>query len=439
MIACAWFPNWPIQRLRHARPELKGPFAIHVRETIVAATNANLVGLPVAEVTLRVEEHDPQADRAQLESLARWCDQFSPIVGIEGASLLLDVTGVPFDVEQATKAIRRLGFVARVAVAETVGAAWALAHYEEPLPVAALRLEESTLEKLATLGIRYVSDLNKFPRDGLAAKFEDVVKRLDQLSGAIVEPIIPYREPPKIVVKHNLEYPLESREMIAVLCDQILAKIASQLSLRQQGAARLELALNDTRFVISLFQPSDSPRYMRDLVAMQLEHVQLTEAVTKIGLAVLMAAPLQTRQRELFDDGHDRERQLGLFVDRIRCRSPALRAVLVADAQPEHAFRFEPFTCRKRPAAKLPCLRRPLLVEPRPIPVDAISGSGPPQQFSFRGEAYRTVRAWGPERILTGWWRNGYIRRDYYRVETTVGSCYWLFRARQRWFLHGVF
>jgi protein ImuB len=404
----------------------------------VVATDPNLVGLPIAEVTVHVEEHDFEADRVQLEVLARWCDQFSPIVGIEGESLLLDVAGLPFDAEQVTKSMRQQGFVARVAVAETLGAAWALAHYEEPLPVAALRLEESTLEMLAALGIRYVSELQVLPRDQLAARFEDVVKRLDQLSGAVTEPITPYREPAEIVVEHSLEYPLESRELIAAVCDDMIAEIACELSLRQQGAARLELMLNDARFVIGLFQPSDSPRYLRELVEMQLERVRLAEAVAKIGLAVLMAAPLRARQRELFDDGHDRERQLGSFVDRIRCRSPALRAVLVADAQPEHAFRYEPLTSRKRPAAKLSRLQRPLLVEPRPIPVDAISGSGAPRQFSFRGETYRTVHAWGPERILTGWWRGSYIRRDYYRVETNGGS-YWLFRARNRWFLHGVF
>lgn len=473
MIACAWFPNWPIQRLQHARPELKCPIAIHEREQIVAATDPNLVGLPVAEVTVHIEKHDFEADRAQLEVLARWCDQFSPLVGIAGQSLLLDVTGLPFDVEQVTKAIRQQGFVARVAVAETVGAAWALAHYDEPLPVAALRLEQNTLEKLAALGIRYVSELESLPRDQLAARFEDVVKRLDQLTGVIAEPIMPYREPPEIVIERNLEYPLESREPIAMLCNEMLTQIGRELSLRQQGTTRLELALNDTRFVIGLFQPSDSPRYMRELVDMQLERVRLTEAVTKIGLAVLMVAPLRTRQRELFDDGHDRERQLGLFVDRIRCRSPALRAVPVADAQPEHAFRYQLFERKDRVPrperawqnplsrshalrkasrratrnsretsrsyqSKLPQSWRPLLVEPRPIQVDAISSSGPPRQFSFRGETYRTLNAWGPERILTGWWRGGYIPRDYYRVETNAGS-YWLFRARKRWFLHGVF
>jgi protein ImuB len=438
VIACAWFPNWPIQRLQRARPELKGPLAIYERERIVAATDVKLVGLPVAEVTVHVEEHDPQADRAQLEALARWCDQFSPTIGIEGENLLLDVTGLPFNVEQATKAIRQQGFVARVAVAETVGAAWALAHYDAPLPVAGLRLEESTLEMLAALGMRYVSELQALPRDQLAARFKDVVKRLDQLTGAVAEPITPYREPPEIVVNRNLEYPLESCEMIAAVCGEMIGEIARELSSRQQGAVRLELALDDTRAVIGLFQPSESPRYLRELVDMQLERVRLAEAVTKIGLAVLLAVPLRARQRELFEDEHERERQLGLFVDRIRCRSPALRAVLVADAQPEHAFRYELLTGRKRPATKLPRLWRPLLVEPRPIPVDAISGSGPPRQFSFRGETHRTIRARGPERILTGWWRGGYIRRDYYRVETT-GGCYWLFRARNRWFLHGVF
>jgi protein ImuB len=439
MIACAWFPNWPIQRLQRARPELKGPLALHEHGAIVAATSANLVGLPVAEVAVRVEEHDPQADRAELEALARWCDQFSPTVGIEEESLLLDVSGLPFNAEQVTKAIHRQGFVARLAVAKTVRAAWALAHYDEPLPTAALRLQDSTLKLLRALGIRYVAELQTLPRDQLAARFKDVVKRLDQLSGALPEPITPYRQPPEIIVTRNLEYPLEHREMVVATCREMVVEIAHELSLRQQGVVRLELALDEARFIIGLFRPSDSPRYLCGLIDMQLEQVRVAQPVTRIGLAVLMAAPLRAQQRELFNNEHDRERQLALFVDRIRCRSPALRAVLVADAQPEHAFRYEWFTnSRKRLAARPSHLRRPLLIEPRPIPVVVISGGGPPQQFSWRGKTHRTIRAWGPERILTGWWRGSYVHRDYYRVETTSGY-YWLFRARGHWFLHGVF
>jgi protein ImuB len=236
----------------------------------------------------------------------------------------------------------------------------------------------------------------------------------------------------------DLEYPLDHREALMVICGELIEEAAQELSRRQQGAVRVELTLDEARWIVDLFRPSDSPRYLRELVNMRLEQVRLTGPVTKVRLAVLMTAPLRARQRELFNDQHDRERQLALFVDRISCRSPALGAVLVADAEPEHAFRYERFTSRKRPAVKPPRRQRPLLVEPRPVPVEAISASGPPRQFSFRGQTHRTIRAWGPERILTGWWRGGYVRRDYYRVETATGG-YWIFRARERWFVHGVF
>ena len=48
------------------------------------------------------------------------------------------------------------------------------------------------------------------------------------------------------------------------------------------------------------------------------------------------------------------------------------------------------------------------------------------------------ARHWGPERIETGWWRRERAVRDYYRVETTEGRRFWLFRRRRdgRWFLH---
>ena len=71
----------------------------------------------------------------------------------------------------------------------------------------------------------------------------------------------------------------------------------------------------------------------------------------------------------------------------------------------------------------------------------ALAPEGAPARFRWRYGEYVVGRAWGPERIETGWWRGRYVRRDYYRVETHRGERYWLFRRRSDgcWFLHGAF
>ena len=48
----------------------------------------------------------------------------------------------------------------------------------------------------------------------------------------------------------------------------------------------------------------------------------------------------------------------------------------------------------------------------------------------------------GPERIESGWWDGGDVRRDYYVAHTPRGLRLWVYRAREPgggWWLHGVF
>jgi len=81
------------------------------------------------------------------------------------------------------------------------------------------------------------------------------------------------------------------------------------------------------------------------------------------------------------------------------------------------------------------------LRQPVPVSVISVMPDGPPFSFRLRGREYRIAQSWGPERIETGWWRGRPIARDYYRVETTTGQRFWLFRNLEegRWFLHGNF
>ena len=104
-------------------------------------------GMSLAEATalagsskLHPEGYDPAADQEALKELAEWCRRFSPLVGLEDAAapdcLLLDTTGLAhlFGGEAALAAkiihdFAHRGLAVRVAIADTVGAAWAIAHF----------------------------------------------------------------------------------------------------------------------------------------------------------------------------------------------------------------------------------------------------------------------------------------------------------------------
>jgi protein ImuB len=125
---------------------------------------------------------------------------------------------------------------------------------------------------------------------------------------------------------------------------------------------------------------------------------------------------------------------------------------LCSEAQPELAGRFEPILAaepRRRPPADAAVtkpstgLARPLRLKPEPVAIQVVSvvPDGPPIRFQWNAVDHRIRLCWGPERIETGWWRDRCARRDYYRVETTDGHRFWLFRAIDEgtWFLHGTF
>ena len=86
---------------------------------------------------------DVAGDAALVERLARWAGRWSPLVEVDGADgLRIDVTGAAHlfggeaglmsDVEQR---FAGLGLTARVAIAPTAGAAWALARFASPAEV----------------------------------------------------------------------------------------------------------------------------------------------------------------------------------------------------------------------------------------------------------------------------------------------------------------
>ena len=469
-------------------------------------------GMPVAEVEALLQrapapqlltEHQPQADLDELERIALHCEQFSSLVGLENAAqpsaLLLEISGTAdrFGGQQQlsqriVQVFQRRDWLVRIGVADTLGAAWAVAHYDPPgvafsvpdiqlvppaaqatalrsLPIEALRLAEPTTALLHQLGVTRVDQLMQLPRGGLRARFGDLVLvRLDQALGKTDELVQTYRPVAPLQLCSSLEHPTDRREVIERLLHKQLTELARRLTDQQRGVIQLECQLTSTQkrsitIQVGLFQPTSQAAHLFDLLRMQLEQKTLTAPIADIALSATVTSRMTDRQRALLGElVYHAPEQLAHLVDRLSSRlgrAQVVTARLLAEPQPERAYRYEPLAGQTARAtggtpraiaknARLAGLR-PLRLYPTPIPLRTIELAADadrtwtvhPAAFQHRGEAHRITHSWGPERIETGWWRGPTIRRDYYRVEDEQGSRFWIFRdlEQRRWFLHGFF
>jgi len=277
----------------------------------------------------------------------------------------------------------------RLAVAETVGAAWAAAHFADEgdckmknanckmqiadsfetnlqfaicnlhfsissMPIEALRIAADTTAVLRELGIETIDQLLALPREELASRFgEDLLRRLDQLTGQGRELIEPQRGLPALAASYALEEPTGDRSVLMQVLRQLVDQLSRQLAARDQGAMLLVglLRCTDRQEVplrIGLLQPSVSARQLLELIELHLETVRLTDEVDRVELRATVVGRLGERQRELFagrwpTDSH----QLAVLVNRLSSRlgcEHVLRAELRKSPLPERAVNLMPVT-----------------------------------------------------------------------------------------------
>ncbi len=505
---CLWFPNWPIQRLRVARPELRGR-AVGLYHTsgsrgaeLVACSRALIdvgarLGMPVAEASALAarrptvapptfERHDPAADLALLRSLAHACRRYSPLAGIEPGerpeSLLLEIGGSAHLfggeealAEQIQRDFQTRHLASQLAIADGIGAAWALAHYAwtkqdlshivqggrqqhilGQLPIDALRLPAKVLQSLHELEIRSIAQLQQLPRTSLPSRFGTLIlQRLDQALGRCDEVLVPENPPRPAIARWDFEYPTHDRRVIETVLKRLLAQVVEQLAPRREGLLKLSCRIKDVEhdhasLHIGLVQPSISPSHLMELLQIQLEKISLARDTVEIVLKAEATGSLAARQETLFtlDDEQEDRRQLDALVDRLSNRlgrENVVRAHLFPDPQPELAVRYAPLVgSEPQPATNdVPppsAAARPLLLECQPQAIQVVcDSSSTPLRFQTETRIHHIAHTTGPERIETGWWRRQPIQRDYYHVETNAGRRFWMFQNEQEeWFLHGA-
>jgi protein ImuB len=386
--------------------------------------------------------------------------------------------------------LKNFGLPARLAVAATPGAAWALSHFhasktpfvlpsgEEAsaladLPVAALRLLPDIRDTLRRLGFKTVGALIDKPRAPFAARFaEQLLRRLDQALGLLDEPLEPIVAPP---VYHSLQYllePIVTQDAVIARASRLMQALANVLTRDDVGARALRLCLYRVDGAvetvdIGLTLPTRNVAHVVRLLDLKLATLSAIHdtgfdsefGFEAIGLAITRAEPMPARQIEISSadlpgapDGDAAERYAGL-IDTLRQRvgpQRVRRFEPVASHVPERAEVLAPVggeetTSAYEPAWPLAEDRiRPLLLLPQaePTEVTALVPDGPPRRFSWRGVTYYIAGSQGPERIGAEWWRHplpfpppqagegweGAPTRDYYLVEDFGGHRFWLYR-----------
>lgn len=431
---------------------------------------------------LDVRDSDADGDSAFLARLAlvaarRWTPR-AAAAAPDG--MRLDLSGVAhlFGGEQAwcrriLRYCARLGLAARIAVADSYGAAHALARFGEapmilnrdlaalaPLPLAALRLDEASLAAARRLGLETIGQLLAMPRAPLQRRFgAQLLLRLDQALGRAAEPFDPVvpEEPPNVLLSF-LE-PIATPEAIAKATAEAVRRLVAELGRAGLGARRLVLAGErvdgaEQAVRIGTARATRDGAHLTRLLQARIETIEPGFGLERLRLVAARVEPLGAEPIDGALAGEKVAPDLVPLIDRLAGRLGERRVYRLGSVEsdvPERSVR------RLGPLAKpqsWPQWPRPVRLFSPPERIEgvvALLPDLPPRRFTWRGRAHRVVRADGPERIYGEWWKRvgeADAVRDYFQVEDEAGRRFWLFRRGDgespatgdlSWYLHGVF
>ncbi len=435
---------------------------------------------------LAVMEADAASDAAGLRRLAAWClRQVSPLAAPDAPDgIWIDITGAAhlFGGETAllewlTRRLAGGGIATRAAVADTPGAAHALARFGTaaccvdtpggvreslaPLPVAALRLDEALVEALNRLGFETVGQLMAAPRAPLAKRFgAAVTRRLDQALGVAGEPIEPLLAPDVPRARLRFAEPIATADDLCRAASLLTERVCAKLLRQGLGARQIDLVFTrvdgaSQNFRVGTSAATRDAGHILRLLRDRLESVDPGFGIEAAYLAATACDALGARQSVSDLAALRSEPDLSLLVDTLANRLGADRVFKLAPVEsdlPERSVRRVPPLARA--AADWPeDLPRParLISPPQRVKVLALLPDHAPKNFVWRDRAYRVRRADGPERIFGEWWVSAAEHaavRDYFSVEAEDGQRFWLYRegngedpatGTHDWYLHGLF
>jgi len=428
---------------------------------------------------LKVLDDIPEKATHLLTELGLWCIRYTPLVALDlPDGLMLDISGCAHlwggereYYREIIDKLRERGYDARGAIADTVGAAWAIARFGTKTPVintgrqteailnlapAALRIEQDNLQKLQKLGFHQIKSFISMPRPVLRRRFgEAFVSRIEQVLGVkeeIIKPIVP-----PVAYQERLPClePIKTVKGIEIAIQTLLEKVC--LHLKDDGLGMRKALLKCFRIDGKMVQVGITTTRATGHVAhlCKLFELQISKIEPALGIELFLLEATRVEEvdqkQEALWAAHPglEDSALAELLDRLAGKIGAnaiQRYLPVEHYWPERAIK-QAASLAEKPATDWRTDRpRPvrLLHHPEPVEVMALVPDYPPKFFIYKGKRHDVTKADGPERIEREWWQDAGAHRDYYAVEDNDGQRYWLFRLGHydqapQWYLHGFF
>jgi len=477
------------------QPELKDiPFVMaapdHGRMVIRAANAAAQgkgidVDMVVADCrailpSLLVIDDVPGMAEQLLHALAEWCLRYTPVVAADMPDgLILDASGCahlwggekPYLEDIITK-LRGFGYDVAAAMADTVGAAWAVARYGQrpmivergaqaaailPLPPAALRLDAMVLDKLHKLGLYDVCSFIDMPAAALRRRFgQGMLTRIGQALGHEYEPLQPIKPIEPYQERLPSLEPIKTATGIEIALQQLLEKLCARLAKEEKGLRkcvfkgyRIDGLVQQIE--IGTNRPTRNVPHLYKLMEQKIVNIAPGLGIEVFTIEAQIVEEVTAMQDALwsFTEGGNGT-AIGELLDRIagKLGIDTIRRYLPDEHYwPERSYTKAVTIADKPQTDWRPGLPRPIHMLPQPelIEVTVPMPDYPPILFIHKEVLHRVSKADGPERIEQEWWLEQGLYRDYYCVEDDQGARYWLFRLGSyehtdpKWFIHGFF
>ena len=489
-ILSIWLPQLPLDRLvRHGDARLTGAFAViaedsnawrltHVND---AALKAGVkAGQALADARaicpdLLTEPSDPVREELLLRALWRWADTLSPRVSFDPPDgLLLDISGCAHlfggEGEMGREALARLKDLqiqAQIGVADTKGAAQALARFGAgevsvaspgqsmqalaPLPIAALVLPDKMVAELARAGLTLIGHLYEQKSAELARRFGlRLTQQLGAASGLTPDPVTPKAADPTYAARMTLPEPIGFLDDLENVLHRLAEQVCGRLNTDQCGARRFQLTVRcvdtgDHQRGIGFARPCSDPEAVLRQFSHPLSKLEIEYGADWFRLSAEHIEPIRLKQTSFGEDARRADQRLILIetlgnrlgFDHVRIFNSRDNHV------PEHEFeqvQAAGVTPEWRPGPRA----RPIRLFTPPEFVQVETPGRPPPAFKWRRLSFLTERAKGPERITPRWYREEDLRtRDYWTVQTAEGRRLWLLNypgdENEDWYVAGEF